>query len=276
MDGISSALINKTGIIPFLESLAYAPDQVDHSEGKSPDSSQELTLDTEYGQLHGIHLKSFKRKALILHFHGSGYNITKHSGHVDWLPAIGYDVVMFDYPGYGKSEGVPTRTSVERSSSEWLQYFAKKHHNLPIFLFGQSLGGAIALSSYIQNSPPKNIRGIIIDSTFSSYSRMARLKLKRKGLLYKYLSEFLPRFLSTDYDPITTISKINLPVLMLHSKTDSVVPFEEACLLLKESASEIDFWVQVGPDHTGVFRPGFQDYREKLDRWILSKLVDPA
>lgn len=274
MGGFGAAVLAKMGIVSFLESLAYAPNQVNYLDGLLQSNCQEISIDTEYGALHGLHLKSPKKKALIIHFHGSGYNLTKHIGHVDWLPELGYDVVMFDYLGYGNSDGTPSRSGIEKSSSQLVSVVAKTHPKDQIFLFGQSLGGAIALSAYIKNHSLENIKGIIVDSTFSSYSRMARLKLERKGSVYKILSASLPYLLDTQYDPVETVKKVQIPLLILHSKTDSIVPFDESILLFKESNSDTDFWMQVGPDHTGVFRPNYQNYRLKLDRWISSKMEE--
>jgi len=68
------------GVIPYLESLAYSPDKTEHVDLATSEHRKEFFTETTFGKLHGYHLMSANTKAVIIHFHGSGYNLTKHIG----------------------------------------------------------------------------------------------------------------------------------------------------------------------------------------------------
>jgi pimeloyl-ACP methyl ester carboxylesterase len=90
-------------------------------------------------------------KATIIHLHGNAENISTHFVSIYWLPAENFNVVTFDYRGYGASEGRPSIEGVHRDAIRAIEYaklnFSMKDGEaVPLFLFGQSLGASIALN----------------------------------------------------------------------------------------------------------------------------------
>jgi pimeloyl-ACP methyl ester carboxylesterase len=126
-------------------------------------------------RLHGWWLPALRQPALgsVLHLHGNAANITNHLPLAAWLPQAGYDVLMFDYRGFGRSEGRPSLHGVVDDAAAALAELRKRAHTADrLVLFGQSLGGATALRLLARDA--QGVRAAIIDSAFSSYRQIAR------------------------------------------------------------------------------------------------------
>ena len=113
-------------------------------------------------------------KALVVFFHGNAENMTSHYTTLVFLLAHEIDFFIFDYRGYGLSEGHPTpRGTVDDgiAALRWARFHITDvlRKEVPIVVFGQSLGGAIALKSVIEAKDRIPIGEVIVDSTFSSY-----------------------------------------------------------------------------------------------------------
>lgn len=224
-------------------------------------------------KINTITLKTKNPKARVLHCHGSGFNITKHLTHVDWLSAHNIEVVMFDYPGYGKSDGIPTRRSTVDCVKELISYLANID-KLPLFIFGQSLGGNVA-SAAISDLPVDNfIRGAVLDSMYSSFRNLGKIKLERKlGKKFAFLTHVMSLFISDYQSPIRVAHKIKIPVLIFHSRLDSVVPLIQSFSFYQQLGSQdCEFISHGNSDHTDIFRYDIGGYRKSLVNWILSRV----
>ncbi len=106
----------------------YKPDRLDHSPAISV-VPEEVTFWSEDGtKLHSWLLRAERSaRATILQFHGQTENITLHVKQVSWLPAEGYDVFLFDYRGFGRSEGgqLP-RESTRTPGRRWRIFRARR------------------------------------------------------------------------------------------------------------------------------------------------------
>lgn len=153
----------------------------------------------------------------ILFSHGNGGNITYYDGHITMLKKYG-DVLIYDYPGYGKSLGTSTEEFVLESGIKMCTYIL---NNLPyekIILYGFSLGGAVTVHiASIINSP--KIVGVILQSTFANMKDCVQI-LEKKISLGKY---FVKEFRSLE-----KVSDIKYPICVLHSKKDGVVPYSSS------------------------------------------------
>ena len=157
------------------------------------------------------------RSTCILFSHGNGGNITYYGAHINMLKKYG-DVLIYDYPGYGKSLGTSTESSVLESGVKMCTYIL---NNLPyekIILYGFSLGGAVTVHiASIINSP--KIVGVILQSTFANMEDCVQI-LEKKISLGKYL---VNEFRSSE-----KISSVKYPICLLHSKKDGVVPYSSS------------------------------------------------
>lgn len=181
-------------------------------------------------------------KGTVIHFHGNAANITNHFLTSHWLVWEGYNVLVFDYRGYGKSEGSVDRAGTIRDGHAALDYVLSRADVDPqrVFAFGQSLGGAVA--TVVAAERPE-IRAVVLDSTFSSYRRIGSRHLQ-KMLLLKWPCDLIARLaLSGDYEPIDYVNRIApRPLLVIASSEDDVC-FAELGRELFDRAAEPKEWL---------------------------------
>ncbi len=198
---------------------------------------EEVLCTTQDGyKLHGWFLHGRgEHKGVVLFFHGNAGNISSHVNGVLWLAAAGFDVFVFDYRGYGRSEGRPSIDGVHQDGEAELKYiagqpaFAKEK----IIIFGQSLGGAIAIYTAAHWQDKNRIAAVVADSAFSSYRLIAREKLGGFFLTWP-LQYPLAMLVNDDYSPGKSIREISpVPLLLLHGTEDTIVPFHHSELLFK-------------------------------------------
>lgn len=202
--------------------------------------------------LHGWYVKG-KNNSLgtILFLHGNAENISTHINNVLWLAIEGYDIFAIDYRGYGRSAGHPTVEGVHRDAEAALNLlFSLPGVNTKlIFVFGQSLGGAIAVYT-VANSPHKDsVKAIIIDSAFSGYRKIAREKLN--GFFLTWPLRYPLSLLFDDYySPVNWIKKVSpVPVLIIQGMSDRIVPPNHAEVLFRETMEPKELRFILGRGH---------------------------
>jgi fermentation-respiration switch protein FrsA (DUF1100 family) len=155
-----------------------------------------------------------RKQEVILVCHGNGGNISHLRKLYQRLSETGANVLLFDYRGYGNSEGRPGEEGTYRDGTaayDWLRHSGFAATN--IFLYGESLGGGIA--SELALREPAG--GLVLESTYTS--------LPDVGVkLYPWLPV---RLLSTiKYDTRSRLPRIKIPVLIMHSREDRLIPFQ--------------------------------------------------
>ena len=128
--------------------------------------------------------KGVPLKGTVLHLHGNGGNLAYHLGATAWLPEQGYQVLMFDYRGYGLSEGSPTLPAVYQdidAAFKWLQQ-QPEAQGQPLIVLGQSLGGAMGVH-YLSQHPEQRqrLKAMILDGVPASYREVGQFALVRPG-----------------------------------------------------------------------------------------------
>lgn len=188
--------------------------------------------------LHGwvLYAKN-KSNGAILFLHGNAENISTHINSVLWLTLEGYDVFSFDYRGYGRSQGYPTLEGVHIDAHAALETIL----NLPninkenIFIFGQSLGGAIAVYTLSTSTYKNRINALIVDSAFSGYRLIAREKFDQLILTWP-LQYPLSLLIDDSYSPIRWIEQIYpVPILIIHGGQDRIVSKDHSSILYAEA-----------------------------------------
>ncbi|MGG2396495.1 alpha/beta hydrolase [Pseudomonas sp. SH1-B] len=166
-------------------------------------------------------------KGTVLHLHGNGGNLAWHLGGVHWLPEQGYQVLMLDYRGYGLSAGKPRLPEVYQdidAAFAWLEQ-APEVQGQPLFLLGQSLGGALA-THYLAEHPERRaaLRAMALDGVPASYRDVAQHALSTSWLTWP-LQVPLSWLVPDGDSAIRSIDKLEgLPLLIYHSVDDTIVP----------------------------------------------------
>jgi fermentation-respiration switch protein FrsA (DUF1100 family) len=209
-------------------------------------------------------------RGTIFYCHGNAQNLTAHYGFVSWLPQHGYNLFLFDYRGYGKSEGRPTREGTLLDTAAALDYLRQREDVDAdrIVGFGQSLGGACLLAAVGENDP-RRLRGIAVESTFYSYQEVAQAKLAESWLLW-LVQWPLSRWLVTeDHSPSKSLAAISpVPLLVIHGTDDEIVAFSQGKRLYERAGEPKRFIEVTGGRHVeaiGGHRFGDRYEKELLE-----------
>ena len=206
-----------------------------------------------------------RARGTVLHLHGNAGNVTGHFQHVAWLPAVGWNVLTFDYRGYGQSEGSVTRENTIADAHAALNCLLHRPDVDPgrIVAFGQGLGGAIGI---VLAAERQEIRGFATDGAFDSYRAIVRWHIHRNPLLL-CAAWWIPLVLRDDgFDPIDSVARIApRPLLIMHGTCDRVVDPRMARRLYDAAGEPRELWLAEGADHYGAL----QDHCEQARLMLL-------
>lgn len=219
-----------------------------------------------------IHAKNEKPLATIIHFHGNGENMSTHFLSFTWLAYLGFDIIEFDYRGYGLSTGIPEREGIIQDATAVMKWSQAHARTKDFFIIAQSLGGAVAVPSYVI-SKVTDINAIILESTFASYREIARKKLAAVWLTWP-LQWPLSFLISDSFSSIDYIKDVHIPILFVHSAYDPVVPFESGYLLYEEAPEPKEFWTVPWSGHTAAFNASDNRFRKDLVGYLCQHLRD--
>ena len=207
-------------------------------------------------------------RATVLFLHGNADNISTHFRSVAWMPAAGFNVLALDYRGYGASQGHPTLAGVQLDIDAAMQALLARADVDPrrIVIFGQSLGGALAVHYVAHTTRRAQIRALVVDSAFSDYRRISREKLAASFVTWPFQwLAFL--VIDNDYSPEASVSAISpIPLLLIHGDADPIVPAEHARRLYEAAAEPKDLWVVPGAGH--IQSLGVPSAREGLTDFV--------
>jgi pimeloyl-ACP methyl ester carboxylesterase len=204
-------------------------------------------------------------KTLIIYLHGNAENISTHMYQMVWVKDLGIDLLAIDYPGYGLSEGKPTRENVQRSVVQVIDEVlaSPEFKDYHVVLYGQSLGGIILLGAIPELKTLNKVNHIVIEASFASYQRLGRRKLASVWLFWPF--QWLPYLIVSDkYSVGDDYHKLKLPpITVIHGEEDRVVPFIEGKELFEKLPDPKEFWNVPLADHLQALHPA-TGIRERL------------
>ena len=227
---------------------------------------RDVTLTTADGlKLHGWWLpvkQGVEVKGTVLHLHGNGGNLAWHLGGSWWLPEQGYQVLMVDYRGYGRSEGEPSVPAIYQdidAAFKWLDQ-APEVQGKPLVLLGQSLGGALAVAALGESGFKP--AAVVLEGTFYSYRQVAAAGLRSHWLTWP--ASWLPYLLvSGRHSPSDHIAGLTCPKVFLHAAGDGTVPFSQGRRLYDAAPGPKEFW-EVPAGHIEAFTAFRAAYAPRL------------
>jgi len=174
---------------------------------------EEHWIDTPDGEtLHGWYCRSPHPKASALFCHGNTGNLTTSADVIPHLLDAGFNVLFFDYRGFGRSSGHASYAGVIGDGITAARYHDRlRPKNLPSVLYGFSLGGAVA-AQVIRRHP---FDALILQSTFTSLPQVTRA-------LFPNIPLHL--FAGNLFDTLRVVRKLQVPLLVLHGEADEVCP----------------------------------------------------
>ena len=207
-------------------------------------------------RLHGWYLPVKNTKQVVLFFHGNGGNISHRGDSLKIFHELGLNVLIIDYRGYGLSEGKLSEQGLYLDAMTAWQYLInqRSYHANDIILFGRSLGGAVATRLASQVQP----KAIIVESCFSSVRDMANIMMP---LISKLI--YLRYSLDTEH----TISKVNSPVLVVHSPDDEIIPFQLGQKIFT-AANTPKYFYELRGGHNDGFIESMPAYKDVIKTFL--------
>lgn len=207
-----------------------------------------------------------KVKGSITQFHGNAQNISTHFLSLLWVIEHGYNFFTFDYRGYGKSQGSPTPAGTHLDALAALSRAYELHQQSgsgKFVVYGQSLGGVIALRALPEWENFSTTDLIVLDSTFSSYEKIALDKMKSSFFLLPFTP--LARLMKNEYDSEKVFSKVTPPTLVIVGEKDQIVPARFG-LEIFEKINPSRKWLWRLPEgvHLNVFHHAQGEYRKRF------------
>jgi fermentation-respiration switch protein FrsA (DUF1100 family) len=219
-----------------------------HWQPKPDDRIRDISLISADGTpLHAWWLPATGSPGAMLYCHGNGANLS-HRGPalLRWQQELGLGVLIFDYPGYGRSGGSPTEAGCYAAADAAYDWLAQVQHIPPeqILLFGNSLGGGVATD--LASRRPH--RALVLTRTFTSAPDVAQT-------IYPWLpAKWLMR---NRFDSLAKIGSCRRPVFVAHGDTDGLIPFSLGERLFAAANEPRCFLRMDGVDHNTPLGPAF-------------------
>ena len=253
------------GLYAFQSRLVYFPNMPSRALGPGPDSIglayETVEIITEDGiRLDAWYVPAREARGTVLFFHGNAGNISHRLDSLRVFNQLGLSTLIFDYRGYGRSEGKVSEQGIYRDAEAAWRHLTGER-GIPaaeIVLFGRSLGAAVAASVASRHRPG----ALIIESGFVSVPDMA-------AELYPWLpARWLARigFPTGDF-----LKSVSCPVLVVHSRDDEVIPFGHG-LRLFEIAREPKQLLELRGGHNDGFLVSGRRYLDGLDAFLAAAL----
>ena len=192
---------------------------------------EDITIETSDNlRLHGWKLLAEDNtRGSVLYFHGNAENISTHFANVFWLAKKGFDVYLFDYRGYGKSEGDAQLDEIISDLETMIGYAVKQiPGDEKLAIIGHSLGGALAIYGVAKTSYRDRIKLLMTVEAFADYRDATQdvLSLNWFTWLFQWPLSFT---VDNSYRPADVVGEISpIPLVIVHSTQDRIIPFYHA------------------------------------------------
>lgn len=232
-------------LVKYLENTAvFFPGKI---IGTTPDhislAYEDLYLTTSDGvKINAWLVKAGNRRdrslqpSTIIFAHGNAGTMSERVMKIKFFHEVGLNVLIFDYRGYGKSQGHPSEAGVYQDAQavyDYLQTRTDIDRNR-LIAYGASLGGVVAVDLACK----RKVAGLIVESSITSAHDMVRC-------LYPSLPSWM---LTLKFDSVSKIGKITIPKLFLHSRQDEIVPFSIGERLYEAAAAPKNF-IEISGGH---------------------------
>ncbi len=208
-------------------------------------------------KLFGWYVEAGPSAPVLLWCHGNAGNVIHRLDNLAELYRLGLSVFIFDYRGYGRSTGKPTEDGLYQDALAAYGYLVSTRGVRPerLILFGRSLGASVAGTVASQ----RPAAGLILESPFPSIAAMARTH---------YLGLPLHWLLSGRFPLDERLSRVSLPVLVIHGDRDDIVPIALGREVFAAAREPKSLYVIEGANHNDTYQIGGRAYFQRLKQFI--------
>lgn len=226
---------------------------------------EEVTLLTDDGvRLGAWYVPHARAKGTVLFCHGNAGNISHRVAAIKGLHDFALNVLIFDYRGFGRSEGRPSEAGIYRDAETAWRFLVERRGEPPqrIVVFGRSLGGAVAIELASHHHPA----ALVVHSTFTRLADVA-------ARLYWFLP--VRWILRPEYASIDKIARVACPKLFVHGADDELIPIELGRRLFAAAGEPREF-IEIPSGHNTSGFTAAAKYTEKLRAFLFDALSDPT
>lgn len=220
--------------------------------------AQDIYFKAEDGvKLHGWFIPAPNAVATLLWFHGNAGNLSHRLDNIHRLKPLNLNIFIFDYRGYGRSEGEPDEEGIYKDSrAAYKKVLEMEGVSVDsLFLFGRSLGGICAIETAV-NHPA---RGLILESVFTNAADMSRQVFPLIPLGWAIRSKL---------DAVGKVPHLKLAKLFLHGTQDEIVPYDLGRKLFEQAGEPKTFYPIEGAGHNDTYILGGVGYYDAWSRFI--------
>lgn len=249
------------------ERIFYYPNKVLYADPDKMGIKAELVY---YPSLNGEQICALyipteqEPRGTIVFFHGNFGNLSNHFPQAMFLVRKGFDVLAFDYQGYGDSKGrsSPKNTVEDGIASVRYAHSRLRARNGGVAVFGQSLGAAVA--TVVAAREPL-VKAAALEAGFTTYRAIAQYVMRRGWLTWPF-SFFVPTMIvRRHYDPIDDIANIApRPLLIIQGTADKTIPVGMAKKLFAKARDPKRLWLIKGAEHLLCQRVAGEKYQEAI------------
>lgn len=212
-------------------------------------------------KLFGWYVEATADRPVILWCHGNAGNIINRLDNLRELSRIGLSVFIFDYRGYGRSQGRPSEEGLYQDAIGAHDYLTRQRMIRPerLIVFGRSLGAAVAAELAAQ----KPAAGLVFESSFPSIEAVARFHYG--GLPVHWL-------LGAEFRLLDRLPQLSLPKLIIHGDQDDIIPIELGRQVFEAAKPPKSFYVVNGADHNNTHQVGGASYFQRWAEFVRDTL----
>lgn len=218
---------------------------------------EEVWFEADDGtSLFGWYVPAGNGRGTLLFLHGNAGNISHRLDSIEIFHSMGLNLFIFDYRGYGRSGGSPDEADIYDDARCAWKYLMDEKGARPgeIIIFGRSLGAAVAAHLASRTAPG----GLIAESGFVSV----------KALVKTFYAHMVPPFLvRCRYDTLAYLRKVRVPVLVIHSQEDELIPFAHGRALF-DAANEPKTFLPIRGSHNHGFMASGRLYTDGLEHFV--------
>jgi uncharacterized protein len=218
-----------------------------------PQRFDEANVPVDGASLNALHFTVPQPRGLVLFFHGNAGSLRRWGEVAESFTRRGYDLVAFDYRGYGKSSGeIKSEHQLHDDAERVYAYVRERYAAENIIFYGRSLGTGIAAQLAVRHAP----KMLILETPYFSLKDLT-------ASIYPYVPSFLLKFpLRTDL----ALPQVKSPVYLIHGTSDEVIPYSSSERLLPLIASVKEMVTIPDGEHNGLRLTPI--YNAALDRFL--------